>query len=112
MPPKKTAAGSSPKTNHSVALTKKSAKPAARGKLGLTSGYVLLVLSSLLTSSALYTLVSPYISNELAAVSRRLDNNYEVVALVAWRMIELAVGWWGRFDGTETLIYLYSAGRR
>lgn len=75
------------------------AQPTNRARLSLTTGYVLLVLSSLLCSSTLYTLASPYIAQELAAVSRRLDSDYEVLALVGWRMIELAAGWWGRFDG-------------
>lgn len=48
--------------------------------------FPLLVLLSLTLSSLSYTLAARYTAEELASVSRKLDQWWEVAALVGWRM--------------------------
>lgn len=47
--------------------------------------FPLLVALSLTLSSVSYTLSARYMAGELAGVSRRLDQWWEVAALVGWR---------------------------
>lgn len=60
-----------------------------------------LVLLSLMLSSALYSIASQYIAGDLGSVSRRLSNWWEVFGLIAWRAIELGIGWWSDYDGED-----------
>jgi hypothetical protein len=48
--------------------------------------FPLLVALSLTLSSISYTLAARYTAEELASVSRKLDQWWEVAALVGWRM--------------------------
>ena len=49
----------------------------------------------------LYGLMPVYAKSDLAVVSRRLDQWWEVGVLVGYRAVELGLGWWGGFDGFD-----------
>lgn len=63
--------------------------------------FPLLVLLSLTLSSLSYTLAARYTAEELASVSRKLDQWWEVAALVGWRIFQLGLGWFGDYDSYD-----------
>ena len=56
------------------------------------------VLMSLTLSAFLYTLTSDFRAGDLASVSRRVTEWWEVAGLLGCKAAELAVGWWGQYD--------------
>ncbi len=60
-----------------------------------------LVVLSLTISSALYSVASVFTAGDLSSVSRSLDDWWEVVGLIGWRIVVLAFGWWGEYDSTQ-----------
>ncbi|KAL3423680.1 hypothetical protein PVAG01_05427 [Phlyctema vagabunda] len=77
--------------------------PARASKLPSVLRFPLLVTLSLTFSSLLYSFSAQVLQTEgeLAAVSRRLDQWWEVGALLGWRAAELALGWWGGYDSFD-----------
>lgn len=77
--------------------------PVRSSKLPRILRFPLLVTLSLTLSSLLYSFSSQLLKTEgeLASVSRRLDQWWEVGALLGWRTFELALGWWGGYDGYD-----------
>ncbi|KAI6710969.1 hypothetical protein PZA11_002273 [Diplocarpon coronariae] len=63
--------------------------------------FPLLVVLSLTLSSLLYSFAAGFTSGDLAKVSRTLDHWEQVCALVGWRTLELALGWYGNYDGYD-----------
>ena len=64
-----------------------------------TLQFPVIVVLSLTLSATLYTVASSFTAGDLSSVSRRLDDWWEVAGLVGWKTAELAVGWWGGYDG-------------
>lgn len=60
-----------------------------------------LVVLSLTISSALYSVASVFTEGDLSTVSRSLDDWWEVVGLIGWRIVVLAFGWWGEYDSAQ-----------
>lgn len=60
--------------------------------------FPLLVILSIVSSSLLYTAVSPFTKGDLATVSAHRDQWWEITGLLSWKVVELAVGWWGGYD--------------
>lgn len=60
-----------------------------------------LVVLSLTISSALYSVASVFTVGDLSSVSRSLDDWWEVVGLIGWRIVVLAFGWWGEYDSAQ-----------
>src|SRR5690349_17780977 len=62
--------------------------------------FPLFVVVSLFSSSLLYTVVAERlpIGDDLSGVSKSLNEWWEVGALIGWRTIELAIGWFGGYD--------------
>lgn len=60
-----------------------------------------LVVLSLTISSALYSVASVFTVGDLSSVSRSLDDWWEVVGLIGWRIVVLAYGWWGEYDSAQ-----------
>ena len=76
------------------------ARPVEAAKLPPPLRFPLLVIINLSLSAFLYSLASEVTGYELAPVSRSLNESWQVLALVGWKVVELAVGWYGNFDGT------------
>jgi len=74
--------------------------PAPNSKFPPRARFPLLVLLSMVLSSFLYSIASPFTSGDLAAVSHTRDSWYEVSALLGWKVAQLAVGWYGGYDST------------
>lgn len=60
--------------------------------------FPLLVLLGLSFSSLLYTLVSPFTKGDLATISGFRDEWWQIGGLLAWKAVELGVGWTGGYD--------------
>lgn len=64
--------------------------------------FPLVVILSLVGSSLAYSLSAAYLDGEdMGRVSRRLEGWDEVGALFGWRTAELALGWFGDYDGYD-----------
>ena len=63
--------------------------------------FPLFVVVSLFSSSLLYTLAAEQLQTgeDLSGVSKSLNEWWEVGALLGWRIVELAIGWFGGYDG-------------
>jgi len=72
--------------------------------------FPLIATLSLTISALLYSATAELAGGELGRVSRRLDRWDEVGVLVGWRILELAVGFLGNYDGYD-LVSLTLLGR-
>lgn len=64
--------------------------------------FPLLVAFNIAISALLYTLASPFTKGDLATVSGRRDQWWEIAGLLGWKAVELAVGWGGGYDSMHT----------
>lgn len=60
--------------------------------------FPLLALVSLSLHTFLYSFVAPLSDYELSSVSRTLNEAWQPAAFLGYKILELAVGWWMRFD--------------
>ncbi|KAM5351327.1 hypothetical protein ACJ41O_004050 [Fusarium nematophilum] len=63
--------------------------------------FPLAVATSFVMASLGYSLLGELTGSELAAVSRTQDTWGEVSLLAGWRVIELALGWYGKLDSLD-----------
>ena len=61
--------------------------------------FPLAVIMSMSLSALLYSLTADLRADDLALVSRRLVEWWQVLGLLGLKAAELAVGWWGGYDG-------------
>ncbi|KAL8719220.1 MAG: hypothetical protein Q9225_003747 [Loekoesia sp. 1 TL-2023] len=55
----------------------------------------------MVVSSALYSVASQFGTGDLATVMKRRDEWWEIVGLLAWKTMELGIGWWEEYDGWD-----------
>jgi hypothetical protein len=60
--------------------------------------FPLVVLTSLGLNAFLYSVAADYTGPELAAVSRPLTGEWQIGALVAWKLAELSIAWYACYD--------------
>ena len=63
--------------------------------------FPLAVIMSMSLSALLYSLTADLRADDLAIVSRRLVEWWQVLGLLGLKAAELAVGWWGGYDGMD-----------
>ncbi|EEU46612.1 uncharacterized protein NECHADRAFT_79376 [Fusarium vanettenii 77-13-4] len=63
--------------------------------------FPLAVATSFAMASLGYSLLGELTGGQLAAISRSQDTWGEVTLLAGWRVIELALGWYGKLDGLD-----------
>lgn len=68
-------------------------------KIPSPARYGLLVLSSLVLSSVLFTVTASVTVGDLSFVSKHLETWWEASGLIAWRAVELGLAWILGFDG-------------
>lgn len=61
--------------------------------------FSLVVLSSLIVSSVLFTLTSSFTVGDLGPISKHLEEWWEVGGLIGWKAIEVGAAWALGFDG-------------
>lgn len=60
--------------------------------------FPLLVTLTFSLSSLLYSLVADFTGPELASVSRDLTAGWHIAVMVGWKLVELGIAWYMRFD--------------
>ncbi|KAL9028519.1 MAG: hypothetical protein Q9196_003127 [Gyalolechia fulgens] len=55
----------------------------------------------MVVSSALYSVASQYGTGDLATVTQRRDEWWEIAGLLTLKATELGIGWWGEYDGWD-----------
>jgi hypothetical protein len=83
-------------------------QPPPTSKIPSFLRFPLLLILNLGLSALLYSLASEFTTGDLASVSRSIDGPWEVTGLVGWKALELALGWWGGYDGKIPLWPKYS----
>ncbi|KXT09441.1 hypothetical protein AC579_5984 [Pseudocercospora musae] len=63
--------------------------------------FPLLVLLTFSLSSLLYSLVADFTGPELASVSRDLSAGWHIAVMVGWKLVELGIAWYMRFDYSD-----------
>ncbi|KAI1154220.1 hypothetical protein F4825DRAFT_197893 [Nemania diffusa] len=82
-----------------------------RSKLPKAVQFPLVAILSLAISELGYSLLWPYTQGVLAAHARLPGTWAEVGAIMGWRLFELALGWFGDYDGYDiTALNLLSQG--
>ncbi|KAJ5916357.1 hypothetical protein N7504_000372 [Penicillium tannophilum] len=69
--------------------------------------FSLAVLSSLILSSAAFTLTSHLTVGDLGLISKHLEEWWEVGGLVAWKAVEIGLAWVLGFDSWDVASFLY-----
>ncbi|KAI8634738.1 hypothetical protein F5Y19DRAFT_469795 [Xylariaceae sp. FL1651] len=82
-----------------------------RSKLPVPVQFPLVAILSLAISALGYSLSWPFTERVLATHARLLGTWTEVVSIMGWRLFELALGWYGDYDGYDlTALNLLSHG--
>jgi len=89
------------RSSASLAELSKTHAPSSTSKIPNTLRFPLLVLISLTSSSVLYSLSSAITAGDLSSVSKSLNDWWEITGLLGWKTAQLAVGWWGGYDGQD-----------
>lgn len=63
--------------------------------------FPLVAILSFSISSLGYSFINEFTRGELATVMRTLDTSREVNIMTAWRLAELALGWFANFDSLD-----------
>lgn len=94
------AANEAMKSNASVALNV--AAPSRRAsRLPKQVQFPLIVILSFSMSSLGYSMLNEGTKGELVAIAKAPESKYQVALLAAWRIFELAIGWYGNLDGYD-----------
>lgn len=98
MPSRKTTVSNLTKTSRKTSKNEPTPQSHAEG-IPAPARFALVVLSSLILSSALFTVTSVVTIGDLGFVSKHLEKWWEVGGLIAWRAVELGLAWMLGFDG-------------
>jgi hypothetical protein len=98
MPTRKTTVSNVTKTSRKAAKSV-ATLPSQTERIPAPARFVFAVLSSLVLSSALFTLTSVITIGDLGLISKHLEKWWEVGGLIAWRAVELGLAWVLGFDG-------------
>lgn len=101
-----TSAGEGPSSSaaQAVAVTKpeSAAAPAERrSTLPRVLQFPLVAILSFSISSLGYSFINEFTKGELATVMRTLETPRELGIMTAWRLTELALGWFANFDSID-----------
>ncbi|CAI7580602.1 unnamed protein product [Penicillium glandicola] len=69
--------------------------------------FILVVLSSLIVSSFLFTVTSTLTVGDLGPISKHLEEWWEVGGLMGWRAVEVGLAWVLGFDGRDVASFLF-----
>ncbi|CAG7917464.1 unnamed protein product [Penicillium olsonii] len=83
------------------------AQPSPLASIPSPARFALVVLSSLVLSSGLFTLTSSFTVGDLGPISRHLEEWWEVGGLIGWRAIEVGLTWVLGYDGRDAASFLF-----
>lgn len=96
--------GSSSSGAQAVAVTRPEsiATPTERrSTLPAVLQFPLVAILSFSISSLGYSFINEFTNGELATIMRTLETPHELGILTAWRLTELALGWFANFDSVD-----------
>lgn len=70
-------------------------------KLPSSVRFFLVATISFAISSMGYSFINEFTKGELATVMRTLETEKEIAVMIAWRLTELAIGWFANFDSVD-----------
>ncbi|KAJ8609099.1 hypothetical protein MRB53_039298 [Persea americana] len=74
-------------------------------KIRTTFAFPLIVATSLFTSAVLNTVVAQFTNLEVGQVSRTLTKEWQAGAVLAWKVLELALAWFSGLDESDILAF-------
>lgn len=72
-----------------------------KSKLPAVLRFPLVAILSFSISSLGYSFINEFTNGELATIMRTLETSEEVGIMAAWRLAELALGWFANFDSID-----------
>lgn len=72
-----------------------------KSQLSATLGFFAVVALSFSISSLGYSFINEFTRGELATVMRTSDKREKIAVMTAWRIFELALGWFANFDSID-----------
>ncbi len=75
------------------------ADPVRKSQLPAALRFPLVVILSFTLSSVLFSIVAEITAGDLAAISKHTESWAEITGLLGWKVVLLAVCWFGGFDG-------------
>lgn len=75
------------------------ADPVRRSQIPPGLRLPLVVILSFSLSSLLFSIVAQITAGDLAAISKHTESWVEITGLLGWKVVQLAVCWFGGFDG-------------
>jgi hypothetical protein len=75
------------------------ADPVRKSQIPASLRFPLVVILSFTLSSVLFSIVAEVTAGDLAAISKHTESWAEISGLLGWKVVQLAVCWFGGFDG-------------
>ncbi len=75
------------------------ADPVRKSQFSAALRFPLVVILSFTLSSVLFSLVAEVSAGDLAAISKHTESWVEIIGLLGWKVVQLAVCWFEGFDG-------------
>jgi hypothetical protein len=75
------------------------ADPVPKSQIAAALRFPLVVILSFSLSSLLFSIVAEITAGDLAAISKHTESWVEITGLLGWKVVQLAVCWFGGFDG-------------
>ena len=75
------------------------ADPVRKSKIASGLRFPLVVILSFTFSSLLFSIVAEVSAGDLAAISKHTESWVEITGLLGWKVVQLAVCWFGGLDG-------------
>ena len=88
-----------PSSKRSILPSISSSSSSSAVKLPQALRFPILVILSFSLSASLYSFAADATGYELAGVSRRINDSWQVGGLLFWKVCELAIGWYRDYDG-------------
>jgi hypothetical protein len=76
------------------------ADPVRKSQIPSALRFPLVVILSFGLSSLLFSIVAEVTAGDLAAISKHTESWLEITGLLGWKIVQLAVCWFGGFDGS------------
>jgi hypothetical protein len=99
--PVKTPSRRSPPSSSVAATYNAVADPVRKSQIPAALRFPLVVILSFTLSSVLFSIVAEVTAGDLAAISKHTESWVEIMGLLGWKVVQLAVCWFRGFDGTH-----------
>ncbi len=67
--------------------------------------FPLVIILSFVLSSVLFSIIAEVTAGDLAGISKHTESWVEITGLLGWKVVQLAISWFGGFDGVYQYKY-------